>query len=631
MGRHSGSAYEAAPDEWRPDDGGDDGHSPVTRRQVLGILGVAGAAAACTAGVSVVANKPEAVPGDGTDVSAGSDGSAGAGGSMPAGAPAKPVGLAAGAAGVSAPTSDRATAKAYEKTGYRNSKPPQIQPKPLLQRPTILSLDPDLHWARRITYGVTPGTLGALKAVGRERYLEQQLAVKPADPAVDAVAERYPLIMRTPTQLKQLFEGNDDKPDNEKLDYMAAEDQLVEMKIIKSAWSVNQLFERTHDVWCSFAHCPVGEKTRLMAPDFDRQVVRRNTFGRYVDMLQAAIFHPAMLTYLDQPESNGNRKGDDGRPLVNENLGRELLELFSVGSLDPITGKPNYDGKVDIRQAAYALTGLTVDRETLTTKFDPEMRYRGPLKVMGWRHPNTDPAQGTAVIRSLINYLAYHPATAKHIAEQFARHFVSDTPRPELVTALAAEYVKARTDIKPLLRALFRSEDFRKAVGQKYRTPWEYIAATLRASAASLDPAKENAVDERRGTLNGIRDLRYLIEQNGGHVNNRATPDGQPDYMGAWLSGKGQLDRWNINSALANNEWRGLTVPAATTLAGRPTTQAQLVSGLAQRMVGQQLQPGFTTAVHQFIGSAPTSPAAGVQDLPAVVRTVLSVPHMSYS
>ena len=403
------------------------------------------------------------------------------------------------------------------------------------------------------------------------------------------------------------------------------------MKIIKTAWSVNQLFERTHDVWASFNHVPVGEKTRLMAADFDRTVVRRHTFGRYVDMLQASIFHPAMLTYLDQPESNGNRKGDDGRPLVNENLGRELLELFSVGSLDPLTGKANYDGKVDIRQAAYALTGLTVDRETLTMRFDPDMRYRGALKVMGWRHPNTDPAQGPAVIRSLLNYLAYHPATARHIAEQFARHFVSDTPRPELIKALAAEYTKARTDIKPLLRALFRSEDFRKSVGQKFRAPWEYVAATLRAAGAALSTTGEDAIDERRGTFNGIRDLRYLIEQNGGHVNNRATPDGQPDYQAAWLSGKAQLDRWNANSALANNEWKGVAVPAATALAGRAATQSQLVAGLNQRVVGQQLQPGFTTAVHQFIGSAPTSPVSRVQNLPAVVRTVLSTPHMNYS
>jgi len=109
----------------------------------------------------VVANKPEKT----------SDGMP-AEGSMPAGAPARPVGLAAGAAGITAPMSDEKTAKAYDKTGYRSSKPPKVTAKPLLQRPTILSLDQDLHWARRLTYGVTPSALGELKRLGREAYLE---------------------------------------------------------------------------------------------------------------------------------------------------------------------------------------------------------------------------------------------------------------------------------------------------------------------------------------------------------------------------------------------------------------------------------------------------------------------------
>ena len=259
--------------------------------------------------------------------------------------------------------------------------------------------------------------------------------------------------------------------------------------------------------------------------------------------------HPAMLVYLDQPESNGNRKGEDGRLAINENLGRELLELFSVGSLDPITGKANYDGRLDVVESSYALTGLTVDRETLTMRFDPNMRFRGPLKVMGWRNANTDPRRGLEVIRSLVNYLAMHPATAKHIAEQFARHFVSDTPRPELITKLAAEYTRARTDIKPMLRMLFKSEDFRKSVGQKYRTNWEYLAATLRSTGAVLDANAREAVDERRGTFAGVRDLRYFVEQNGGGPHGRATPDGQPDFQAAWLSGKSMLDKLERRTA----------------------------------------------------------------------------------
>src|SRR4030095_15110248 len=100
---------------------------------------------------------------------------------------------------------------------------------------------------------------------------------------------------------------------------------------------------------------------------------------------------------------------------------------------------------------------------------------RGPLKVMTWRHPNTNPAQGVAVINSLISYLAHHPATARSIATAFARHFVSATPRPQLIAKLAAEFTRAGTDIKPMLRALFASEDFRMLVGKQYWTGWENL------------------------------------------------------------------------------------------------------------------------------------------------------------
>jgi uncharacterized protein (DUF1800 family) len=621
MGRHSGDAYDVAPDEWRPEGDGEyrraEGHSPVTRRHVLGILGVAGAAAACSASVAVVANKPDETAGT-------------AGIALPKGPPARPVGLAAGVAGITAPTSDQAAAKAYDKTGYRSAKPPQVTEQVLLQRPTILSLDQDLHWARRLTYGISAPALKELKTMGREAYLEKQLTIRP-DPVVEAVSARYPLLTMSTTQLKQLFDANDKKPDDQKLDYMATEDQLVEMKIIRSVWSTNQLFEKVHEVWQAYVHVPIGDKTRLLTADYDRNVVRKYAFGKFSDMLQAVIMHPAMLVYLDQPESNGNAKLADGRPAINENLARELLELFSVGALDPITGKPNYDGRLDVVQSAYALSGLTVDRDTLTTKFDPDMRYRGALKVMTWKHPNTNPEQGPAVIKSLISYLAHHPATARTVATAFARHFVSDTPRPQLIAKLAAEFTRAGTDIKPMLRALFASEDFRKSVGQKYRTGWEFLAATLRATQSRIDPNAPDAIAKPQGTIQGVRDLRYQVEQAAGGPHGRATPDGQPDFQAAWLSGKGLLDRWNQNGITAGGYWKGITVPSGLTLAGDPANQAGLVANLTRQLIGQTLQPGFVTALHQSVGSPSTTAASKVQDMPTVVRTVLSAPHLNYT
>jgi hypothetical protein len=182
-----------------------------------------------------------------------------------------------------------------------------------------------------------------------------------------------------------------------------------------------------------------------------------------------------------------------------------------------------------------------------------------------------------------------------------------------------------------MLRALFASEDFRKSVGQKYRTGWEYLAATLRATQATLDPSLQDAIAQKQGTFQGVRDLRYQVEQAGGGPHARATPDGQPDFEAAWLSGKGLLDRWNQNGITAGGFWKGIRVPSATALASRPGTQAQLVANLAVRLTGQHLQPAFTTAVHQSIGSAPTMPAGQVQDLPTVMRTVLSAPHLNYT
>ena len=95
--------------------------------------------------------------------------------------------------------------------------------------------------------------------MGRDAYLDKQLSVRP-DSVVDAVSDRYPLLTMSTTQLKQLFDANDDKPDDQKLDYMATEDQLVEMKIIRTVWSVNQLFEKVHDVWTAYVTCRSGTR-----------------------------------------------------------------------------------------------------------------------------------------------------------------------------------------------------------------------------------------------------------------------------------------------------------------------------------------------------------------------------------
>jgi uncharacterized protein (DUF1800 family) len=628
MGRHSGDAYEAAPDEWRPVGSGDDGHSPVTRRSVLGILGVAGAAAACSAGVAVVANKPEGAPGPA--------GSA-AEGAMPAGAPARPVGLAAGAAGVTAPTGVKSeTAKRYQKQSadaYSPQKAP-VAPRTelFLQRPTVHSLDQTLHVGRRLTFGLTPALVKEIKGMGRAAWVESQLKLQEEDPELTALLDRYQLLAKSPTDIAQMFKDNDNKPDDQKLDYHAVSDQLVAARYARSFWSRNQLFEKVCDVFRSVLHTPAfNDKCRLTVGAFDRDVIQKNAFGKYLDMLEAFRKDPAARQYLDNVVSDGVQKDDQGFK-INQNWGRECLELFSVRITDYLTGKVNYDPRVDVVQMSFALTGLTVDNDTQKSVYKPEMHYRGAIKVMGYKAANTDPAKGDQLSASIMRYLARHPSTASNLAADFARAFLVDAPPKALVKRMADAYMKNDTAIVPMLRVLFSSREFALSVGQKYRTPEEYVAAGMRVVGAKPAPDAKDAL-YKDGTLNGLRDLTYQIGQVGGSSLEKQSPDGQAFHKEAFLNGAGILFRWNASMSVAGQWWKGIERPELETLYGgaKPATYGEALGILIRRLTLEPPNKNTTAALLGFLGKTAATPLGGDLSLGGklfqVVPLILDAPE----
>jgi uncharacterized protein (DUF1800 family) len=619
MGRHSG-AYEPAPEEWRPEDyGEDDGHSPVTRRAVLGILGVAGAAAACVGGVSVVANKPTGAPADG---------------SMPAGTPARPVGLAAGAAGVTAPTSDMKTAYQRElSTSYSPQKAPKAPAtSAFFQGPTVLTLDQDLHVGRRLSFGLTPALVTQIRRVGRTNWINSQLAMQPEDPELAALLRRYPLLTTPPAQIKAMFDANEGKPDDQKLDYHAVSDQLVEARLARSAWSRNQLHEKVCDVLRSVLHTPAyNDKIRMTVADFDRNVIQKYAYGRFTDMLEAFRRHPAPRVYLDNQLSDGNSKDDQGFK-INQNWAREWLELFTVRPTDYVTGKQNYDPRKDVVQMAFLMSGLTVDEKTQSSRYDPDMHYRSPVKVMTFSAANRDPAAGERLTQQVVQYLANHPSTATNLAADFARAFLVDAPPKDLVKRMAAAYTQNRTAIVPMLRVLFSSREFGLSVGQKYRTAEEYAAAGLRALGAGPAPNAQDALNRKTGTLDGLRDLSYQIGKLGGSSLQKDSPDGQAFHKAAWLSGFGTIERWNMSMSFAGMYWKGIQRPELTTLySTRPRTYGEAISALGRRLAFQPLSAANVTALLGFLGKTAASPVGDDLSLGGrltqVVALILNAPE----
>nr|BFE71299.1 hypothetical protein GCM10020092_046000 [Actinoplanes digitatis] len=257
--------------------------------------------------------------------------------------------------------------------------------------------------------------------------------------------------------------------------------------------------------------------------DYDASVIRKHAFGRFADLLKAAARHPAMLTYLDNRSST--------KVLPNENYARELMELHTVGM--------KYS-EADVQAAAKLLTGLTVGKDGTYT-YAADKHATGAVRILGFSHANATAAGGEAAVLAFLDYLARHQATAERLATKLCVRFVADEAPPALVTKLAKVYLDNDTAIVPVLRALFTSPEFAASIGQKVRTPFEDLAATVRA--LGLGPEAE-----------GVKALDALYNSlvNAGNAPFRwSPPNGFPDVAAAWASPSGFVLRCNSHLNLA--------------------------------------------------------------------------------
>ena len=197
--------------------------------------------------------------------------------------------------------------------------------------------------------------------------------------------------------------------------------------------------------------------TRLM---YEQNVLlRRHAIGNFGDLLHAAAKDPAMILYLD---SASNRKG---KP--NENFAREVMELFTLG-------EGRYTER-DVREAARAFTGWSLDLDTGAFVFRKMLHDDGPKTVLG----RTGSYDGDAVL----DLLLAQPGTAEFVVAKLWREFVSPEPDPEAVKRIAARFRGARYDLKVALREIFLSQAFwaPESRGALIKSPIDLVVGTLRA------------------------------------------------------------------------------------------------------------------------------------------------------
>ncbi|MDR5746928.1 DUF1800 domain-containing protein [Caballeronia sp. LZ029] len=356
---------------------------------------------------------------------------------------------------------------------------------------------------------------------------------------------------------------------------------------VTSALTTNAPFiERLVHFWANhFAVSIEKPPVAMLAGSFENEAIRPHVLGRFEDMLIAAERHPAMQIFLDQARSVGPdspaaaraaMRNPDNKRGLNENLAREIMELHTLGVRSGYT-------QADVTEFARALTGWSLGAMTANAAgnpndptppgafvFRPRVHEPGVRTVMGKQYAQTDEAQPLAVLHDLAN----SPATAHHVAEKLARHFVADTPPPALVDRLARVFSDTGGDLPSVYRALADAPEAWPSAPAKFKTPWDWTVSSLRGLG--------------RIDMQGVR-AAPLLTQLGQQVWRPGSPAGYDDIAASWAAPDALVRRVELAQRFA----------------------ARAGDRLDARTLGPQLLPGaLSDATASAVSRAESAPTA---------------------
>jgi uncharacterized protein (DUF1800 family) len=434
------------------------------------------------------------------------------------------------------------------------------------------------HALNRLTYGIRPGDIERVRAMGLQRWIDQQLdpgridnsAVEPRlasletltldaatiqrDYAGPAMRER-----RDRQRANQAMQPDPDPPIPDPVLRQPSEAQrknrqvltdLQEAKVLRAVYSERQLEEVLVDFWFNHFNVFAGKgQTRNYIAAYERDAIRPYVFGSFRDILGATAKHPAMLFYLDNWLSSGAEQATRARSSaglprarrssgLNENYARELLELHTLG----VDGGYTQD---DIVNVARAFTGWTMrPREGTGFLFVPALHDRNAKTVLGQAISGGGLAEGERVL----DIVAAHPSTARHIARKLAIKFVSDTPPPGVVDRAAARFTASRGNLREVVKTIITSPEFFAADARavKVKTPLDFVVSALRATNAEV----RNSLPLAR-TLRDMGMAPYFCQP----------PTGYDDTAAAWVNAGALVARMNFAVELSKNQVRGVRIP----------------------------------------------------------------------
>jgi uncharacterized protein (DUF1800 family) len=439
----------------------------------------------------------------------------------------------------------------------------------------------ELHVMKRLGTGFSRSTLSAIRrAGGIDAWIEQQLDPDsvPESALVADIDSWYAALRRTPAEKVATNDAGTKKAWQYGLD-------LANWTTLRRIYSTRTVHETMVDFWNNHLHISTAED-KVYTHQFDYDAtIRRHALGRFEDLLVATSTHPAMSLYLDNWRSRKNAP--------NENQGRELLELHTVG-----TGAGYTEDMV--KDSAVILSGYSVRwGGDYTGFYDAANHTTGPVSVLDFSHANGS-ADGRPVAEAYLRHLAHHPATARTFATRLALRFVSDLPSQALIDHLAEAFLASGTDIKATLRALVAHPEFRASAGAKVSTPVDDLVATVRALGAIA----------RRPTSSSsfANVLNYV--HGGLRLYSWPRPDGAPETNSEWSSGVRMLRSFRMHWNLAGPYYPRRDVSFVSARSRIPRTRMTFdlyFDHLSRSLIGRPSTPVSLQAACAATGLRPRS------------------------
>jgi uncharacterized protein (DUF1800 family) len=407
------------------------------------------------------------------------------------------------------------------------------------------------HLMVRAGFGGTPDEVAKLHAMGLHKAVSHFVDFQ-SQPAPDIGFAAHP--KDQPENFESLVSGEERR--RLQLERAAKDRQQIQNMRI---WWLRRMIESQRPLeekLTLFWHGQIPSQYTDVGDSYymylQNDLFRANAAGNFATLLHGIAHDAAMLKYLN---NDVNVKGR-----ANENLAREIMELFSMG-------RDQGYSEIDIRQGARALTGYTYDPRTGQFRFISDRHDTEPKTILG----KTGNFSGDDFARLILET----PAPARFIARQMFVYFVHDDPSIDTVESLANVLRLNNYELTPMLENLFLSEEFYsdKAMSTQIKSPVQLVVGMHRdlglknpdyayLATATRDMGQElfepPSVFGWQGGLTWVSTSRTFARYNAvAEIVSRRPRDGKTgvDFVGTVLAGKTFQNHAEVVDYLAKSCW----------------------------------------------------------------------------